>query len=494
MTEPVALARPKTAQRLAALAAAGILGAVSPVALAAPATAGVAESSGCPDGFGATAASNTLALGGVDLRSLGLDEPPLPELRAATAHAGFAGGPARAAADARYIQSSGVLPPGMIGPSAYQQAPPPNERPVDVPVKGLDVGPLSAGTGGLRAHATWQDAAKCSAAAGPRATADARLAGLSILPGRGGRALLRFGAIQSGTATGVDRLEGKAAAKASATGGIADFTLLAGGPAAIGVKVIGTPSLSVAVGARKTADYKPPVLEVRIPGRDVIRLDSAGEHADVVIPVDGGARAAAEELGRAENLPVSGGPALLDLLGGATTALTGGTEGAPAARESILDSLLPGLPALGRGESTVRAPEGRRGHPARVVVLRVEIGQLEKQSNATGLYAKAHAIRVKLVVRTTWKSGGYGGQKDRTMVLDLGVCALEAAAAAPRSGGYGPGGAGPGYGGVSGGTGGGDTLPVTGSRAAMVLGAGVLLIVAGRMFLVLSRRRSTSAG
>src|SRR5689334_1405287 len=98
MTQPVAAARPKTARYLVALAAAGVLGAGSPVASAAPAMAGVAERSGCPGGFGATAASNALALGGVDLRGLGLDQPPLPELRAATAHSGFAGGPARAAA------------------------------------------------------------------------------------------------------------------------------------------------------------------------------------------------------------------------------------------------------------------------------------------------------------------------------------------------------------------------------------------------------------
>ncbi|WP_433055726.1 hypothetical protein [Dactylosporangium sp. CS-033363] len=434
-------------------------------------------------------------MGGLDLRGIGLKTPPLPELRAATAHSGFAGGPARAAADARYIQSSGVLPPGLIGPSAYQQAPPPNEKPATVPVQGVNLGALTVGTGGLSAHATWKDAAQCTESAGPRATADARLGGLSILPGRGGKALLRFGAIESSTETGVGKVSGKAAAKAGATGDIADFSLLAGTPAAMGVRVISPPTLAVAASSSsKTVDYKAPVLEVRVPGRDAVKLDSAGSHVDVVVPVDGNSRTEAEDLGRAENLPVAGLP-LLDLLGGATSALSGTLAGATAIPESLLAGLLPGLPVVGGGESTVRNTEGKSTHPARAVVLRVELGSVEKQTSQTGLYAKAYSVRVKLIVRTKWKSGGYGDQTDQTTILDLGVCALEAAAAAPSSsGGYGTGGHSGGYGGVSGDTGGGGggTLPVTGSTTAIVVGAGLLLVVAGRMFVVLSRRRSSA--
>ncbi|MFI5906305.1 hypothetical protein [Dactylosporangium sp. NPDC051541] len=468
---------------------------MSPVALAAPAAAGAAESSGCPTGFGATAAANTLAVGGLDLRAIGMNTPPLPELRAATAHSGFAGGPARAAADARYIQSSGVLPPGLIGPSAYQQAPPPHQDPATVAIPSVNLGALAAGAGSLKAHATWQDAARCTEAAGPRATADARLGGLTVLPARGGKALLRFGAISSSTATGVAAADGKSAAKATATGDIADFALLAGGPSAISVRVVSPPSLTVAAGAKKTVEYKAPVVEVRIPGRDVLRADSAGSHIDVVVPVDGNSRESAEQLAEAENLPLVGGLPLLDQLGGATSALSGALSGATAIPESLLEGLLPGLPVVGGGESTVRNTEGRAARPARAVILRVEVGSVEKQSNATGIYAKAYSVRVKLIVRTKWKTGGYGDQADQTTILDLGVCALEAAAAAPGAGGYGTGGnSHGGYGGVSGDTGGGggDTLPVTGSRAAIVVGAGLLLVVAGRMFLVLSRRRSTS--
>jgi len=480
MTESVAFVRPKTARYLVAVAALGVFGALSPAALAAPAAAAPAGA-GCPGGFGATAASNTLAVDGVDLRAVGLNLPPLPELRAATTYSGFAGGPSRAAADARYIQSRGVL-----GPAAYQQAPPPHERPTVVPVEGVNLGALSAGSGGLRAHATWNDTVHCTPAAGPRATAAARLSGISVLPGRGGRALLRFAAIQSGTTTEVGKLDGKAAASATATGTIADFALLTGGPAAIGVRVISPPSLRVLAGGAKSVEYTAPVLQVTVAGTSPVKVASAGSHVDVVVPIDGASRAAAEDLARTENLPVAAGLPLTDLLSGATSVLSGGlggkTESTP---ESILIGL-PGLPEVGRTEGgAVHTPEGAKS--GRVVVLRIELGSVQQQSSATGVYAKADSIRVKLIVRTKWKSAsdnGYGhddhGQLDQTTVLELGVCSLEAAAAAPNKGGYG-------YGGVSG----GDTLPVTGSSTAVVLGAGLLLLVAGSLLVVLSRRRSS---
>ena len=272
MTEPAAFVRPKTTRTLAAFAVAGIFGVLTPVAAAAPASA--AESAGCPDGFGATAASNTVALGGIDLRALGIDEPPLPEVRAATAHAGFAGGPARAAADARYLQSSGMMPAGGLLPAAYQQAPPTHEQPVMVPVRDVDLGALSAGAGGLTAQATWQDAMKCTPSAGPMAKGEAKLAGLAVLPARGHRALLRFGGVQSASWTRVDTLSGKTAAAAGATGTVGDFTLLDG---AVGVRVVSNPALTVAsTGSKKSVDYKAPVLQVAVPGRDAVRLSTAG--------------------------------------------------------------------------------------------------------------------------------------------------------------------------------------------------------------------------
>ncbi|GAA0709944.1 hypothetical protein Drose_02775 [Dactylosporangium roseum] len=495
MTEPVAFARPKTARYLAALATLGIVGALSPVAFAAPAAAAPANA-GCPDGFGATAASNTIALGGIDLRSLGINLPRLPELRVATAHSGFAGGPARAAADARYVQ--GVLPTGILSPVAYQQAPPPNDRPVTVPMRGVDLGALSVGTGGLSAHATWKDAGKCDPGAGPRSTAEAQLAGLAVLPGRGGRALVRFGAVHSSTVTGVD----KDGAGATATGGIADFQLLASGSSGIGVRVISPPRLKVVAGNKKAVDYTAPVLEVTAPGRSPVRLSSAGSHIDVVVPVDAAGRAAAEDLGRAEGLPVAGLP-LLDLLTGVTSTLTGSLGGVTGAvPESLLN--LPGLPEVGKltgvlgGGTSVQGPtESTTARPAKVVVLRVELGKVEQQTSATGVYAKAASVRVKLIVRTKWKSAsdGYGNDDrpkvDQATVLDLGVCSLEAAAAAPKGGGYGDDDDDDGYGGgVGGGNGGGGTLPVTGPGVGIVLGAGLLLLVAGRFFLIMSRRRN----
>lgn len=523
MTSPVASARPKTARAFAALAATALVGALSPVALAAPAAAAPADAA-CPEGFGATAASNTLALGRIDLRAAGLSTAVLPELRVATTHSGIAGGPLRAAADARYLRSSGDLPAGVLGPRAYQQAPPSNDRPDAVNVAGVDLGALRLGVGGLRAQASWQHAGRCTTADGPRAASSATLGGLTVLPGRDGRALLRVNAVESATVTGVGSAGGRPAATATATGGIADFKLLDHGPSTIGVRVVSPPSLRVLAGATKTVDYTAPVLEIAVPGQAPTRVSSAGSHVDVVVPVDAASAAAAADLARVENLPLLGSLPLLDLLAGLTGALSGTVAGATAVVPGVdLDNVLgalPGLPAVGGLLGSSSAPaESSSSAPARVVVLRVELGAVEKQFSSTGVYAKAASVRVKLISRSTWKStGGYGnggsGPADQTALIDLGLCTLEAAAAAPKApagpgattspsdsdGGYGPGDDddddGYGHGGGTGGTGGGNTsgggsgLPVTGSNVAVMLGGGVLLVVGGRLLQILARRRA----
>jgi hypothetical protein len=536
MTSPVASARPKTARTLAALAATAIVGALSPVALAAPAAAAPADAA-CPEGFGATAASNTLALGRVDLRAAGLSGTVLPELRVATTHSGVAGGTQRAAADARYLRSSGDLPAGVLGPRAYQAAPPTHDQPDVVNVAGVDLGALRLGTGGLRAQASWKNAGHCTPADGPQAASSAKLAGITVLPGRNGRALLRINAVESATVTGVGSSGGRPAATAAATGGIADFKLLDNGPTAVGVRVISPPSLSVLAGATKTVDYTAPVLEITIPGQAPIRVSSAGSHVDVVVPVDAASTEAATDLARTENLPVLSGLPLIDLLTGVTSAVSGTVGGVTALVPGVdlngLLGALPGLPAVGGllGSSTPppaasTTESGSAPAANRVAVLRVELGTVEKQFSSTGVYAKAASVRVKLIARNTWKStGGYGhggaGPADQTALIDLGICTLETAAAAPKApghtsttgpgdddsdGGYGPGDdddsddgyghhGGGGTGGTGGNTGGGggtSGLPVTGNNVALMLGGGVLLVVAGRLLQILARRRAAA--
>ncbi|GAA1559337.1 hypothetical protein GCM10009827_095440 [Dactylosporangium maewongense] len=525
MTSPVASARPKTARTLAALAATAIVGALSPVAFAAPAAAAPADAA-CPEGFGATAASNTLALGRVDLRAAGLSGTVLPELRVATTHSGIAGGTLRAAADSRYLRSSGDLPAGVLGPRAYQQAPPAHDQPDVVNVAGVDLGALRLGTGGLRAQASWKNAGRCTSADGPRAVGEAKLAGITVLPGRNGRALLRINAVESATVAGVDSSGSRPAASATATGGIADFKLLDNGPSAIGVRVVSPPTLRVLAGGKKTVDYTAPVLEVTIPGQTPVRVSSAGSHVDVVVPVDAASTEAAIDLARTEGLPILSGIPLLDLLTGITSAVSGVVGGAtailPGADLNSLLGGLPGLPVVGgllgsstaapAAASTESTAPSKRG----VVVLRVELGVVEKQFSSTGVYAKAASVRVQLIARNTWKSsGGYGhgdsGPADKTALVDLGICTLEAAAAAPKApgtptkspgddsdGGYGPGddddddddgyGGGGGIGGGGGQAGGG--LPVTGNNVALMLGGGVLLVVCGRLLQILARRRA----
>ncbi|WP_327006590.1 hypothetical protein OHA72_04515 [Dactylosporangium sp. NBC_01737] len=363
-------------------------------------------------------------------------------------------------------------------------------------------------------------------APGPR---PATLAGITVLPGRNGRALLRINAVESATVTGVGSAGGRPAATAAATGAIADFKLLDNGPSAIGVRVISPPSLSVLAGTTKTVDYTAPVLEITIPGKAPIRVSSAGSHVDVVVPVDAASTEAATDLARTENLPLLGGLPLIDLLTGITSAVSGVVGGAtaivPGADLNSLLGALPGLPAVGGllgsgGTPSSSSPSQESASaPARVVVLRVELGAVEKQFSSTGVYAKAASVRVKLISRNTWKStGGYGhggsGPADNTSLIDLGICTLETAAAAPKApaapgsttapdddsdGGYGPdddsdgggyGHHGGGTGGTGGGTGGGGGLPVTGNNVALMLGGGVLLVVAGRLLQILARRRT----
>jgi hypothetical protein len=529
MTSPVASARPKTARTLAALAATAVVGALCPVALAAPAAAAPADVA-CPEGFGATAASNTLALGRIDLRATGLSGAVLPELRVATTHSGIAGGSLRAAADARYLRSSGDLPAGVLGPRAYQQAPPTHDVPDVVNVTGVDLGALRLGTGGLKAQASWKHAARCTAAEGPRAASSATLAGITVLPGRNGRALLRINAVQSATVTGVGSAGGRPAATATATGGIADFKLLDNGPSAIGVRVVSPPALTVLAGATKTVDYTAPVLDVTIPGRAPLRISSAGSRVDVVVPVDAASTEAATDLARAEGLPLLAGLPLLDLLTGVTSAVSGTLGGVtailPGADLNSVLGGLPGLPAVGGllGASSAAPPPAATTESATegrgVVVLRVELGPVEKQFSSTGVYAKAASVRVKLISRDTWKSSGthgHGGSgtADQTALIDHGICTLETAAAAPKppagpgsdpddddsDGGYGHHddddddgyGNGGGTGGTGGGGGGhtaGNGLPVTGNNVALMLGGGVLLVVGGRLLQILARRRA----
>jgi hypothetical protein len=296
------------------------------------------------------------------------------------------------------------------------------------------------------------------------------------------------------------------AAAATATGEVTRFQLFAGTSQAITVRVLSPARLRVVAGAQKTVDYDAPVLEVTAPGRAPLRLSGTGGHVDVAIPVDAGSASLAGDLARAEGIPIVSSLPLGALVPRSAPVPPASGPVDDRGESGVTGILrdLPGVPALtglvddvagGLLSGTPATAGGRATGSGRVVVLRLALGDLHKETSATGVHAKATALRVKLLVRTKWAghSDGYGGadDTDRAPLLDLGVCVLEAAAATPLPP-YG-GGSGGGTGGAGGGPAGnpsGGSLPVTGDRVALVLGAGTVLLVAGRLLLVLARRPS----
>lgn len=507
-------------------ATAVLSGAVTSLAFAAPVVAAPTPVPGCPAQFGGTAASELLALRLLDLNPLGLNLPPVADLHASTTRSGIAGGPDHAASEAHYLQAQLLghdLPAGVLAASAYQQAPPPHATPVVVPTLGVNLPALQIGTGGLTAHATVGREERCAPSSGPLSETTARIARTRVLPGSRGSALLSVDALDTRTTASVVTDAGHPAASAEASGDLTKIQLFAGTSQAIGIKVVSQPKLRVVAGVRKTVVYDAPVLEVTLPGHAPTRLAAAGDHVDIAVPVDPASIAPAGALGRAENLPVLSGLPLGSLLAGLPVA--GGSNASAPGSASGLAGTLPGVPSLGgladdvaggllSGDRTEHTtlPEGKGGG---VLVLRLSLGELSQETTATGVHAKAASLRVKLLTRSTWSGhSGYdsSGDKplaDNTALVDLGLCVLEAAAAAPKApkGHHSSGGDGYGSGTDNGDTGGNGgisgttptptpvahttgSLPVTGNNIAYVLGGGVLLVLVGRFLMVMARKRS----
>src|SRR5690348_10923275 len=329
---------------------AALIGAVSSLAFAAPVVAAPTPAPGCPAQFGGTAAGELLALRLLDLNPLGLKLPPVADLHVSTTRSGIAGGPDHAASEAHYLQAQLLgqhVPSAVLAASAYQQAPPPHTTPVVVPTVGVNLPVLQLGTGGLSAHATVGGREeRCAPGTGPLSETVAKVARTRILPGSGGRALLSVDAIDTDTSARVVGQAGRPAAASEATGDLTKIQLFAGTPQAISVKVVSQPKLRVVAGVKKTVEYDAPVLEVTLPGHAPTRLDAAGDHLDIAVPVDPGSAGQAGGLG----LPVPSGLSLESLLG-ALPVNGGAPVNAATGPVKNLVPPLPGIPGLaGRGD------------------------------------------------------------------------------------------------------------------------------------------------
>jgi len=458
----------------------GLLAAFATVPLAAlPAAA--ATASCAPKAYAAESSADVVRLSTLDLRPLGVPVGPVAEVSLAATHSTMdARKTVAARADARYAEGrlAGLkLSPLFLGSAVTQQAPPTHAKPAVYTGLTQDAGLARVGTGELSAHATWTDKMGCGKQTGPAGYSSAAVADLAVLPGSGSTALVRAPrTISSQAVTGLRSVGGKTASVAAAEIELADLRLLS---ETLAVKVLKAPTLtatSTGLARTSSVDYQAPVLEISGGGLPTQRLDSPSKHIDVALPASALALPGTESAATAQNLPTLGGDPLGGLLRGLNvpelgSILGGATSGGLA---------LPG--------------------PGSYAMLRISLGAVTKTITDGRVTAEAASLRIQLLL--------CGPGRAQTTVLDLGVGLLRASATAPcenvtsspspspstsTSPSPAPsttpvGCGGPGCGGP--GSGGGGGLPLTGmAPVAYIVGAGVLLALAGRLLLLMARKR-----
>lgn len=464
----------------AATAAAALAGTVLAPGLA---TGPAAAAPDCDDAlpYRAAATADLLRLSALDLPILGLG--PLVDARVASSGAGMAGDGAPAAAAAARDLDLNLLGADLVTPLSVQQTAPPangagaKDSRAELDLKGL----LKLGVGTVDAHATWDDELTCGTPNGAVATGSSSLVDAELLPGLNNRALVALpDNLSSWSETGLVEHDGAAAAQATAAASLADLRVFAGSSREITVKVISEPTLQVtATGAADTSvvSYDSPVLEVDVPGVGSVTVDADQPTVDIAL------------------LP-SAPPA--DLLG--LRSLVGYTL------DDVFDGLdqrhLSGLTTDGQQTTTalpgLDAPEPSNAgslplladvvpEPAglnldKLAVLRLSVGELEAAVSDDEVSAAAASVRLQLL---RW--GGKSGPADQAdAVLDLGIGLLSANAEAPEPVQDDPDPTPPGEGGECEECP-DDELPVTGSTIGMIAGAGVLLALAGRLMMLVSR-------
>jgi len=459
----------------------GLLAAFATVPLAAsPAAATTASCA--PKAYAAESSADVVRLSMLDLRPLGVPVGPVAEVALATTRSTMdARRTVAARADARYAEGrlAGLkLSPLFLDSAVTQQAPPSHDKPAVYTGLTQDAGLARVGTGELSAHATWTDKMGCGMQTGPAGHSSAAVADLAVLPGSGSTALVRAPRnISSQAVTGLRSVGGKTASVAAAEIELADLRLLSG---ALAVKVLKAPKLTAtSTGLARTSnvEYQAPVLEISGNGLPTQRLDSPSKHIDVALPASALALPGTDSAATAQRLPVLGGDPLGGLLRGLNvpelgSILGGATSGGLA---------LPG--------------------PGSYAMLRISLGAATKTITDGRVTAEAASLRVQLLL--------CGPGRGQTTILDLGVGVLRASATAPcanESSSPSPspsasttspspapstppvGCGGPGCGGP--GSGGGGGLPLTGmAPVTYVVGAGVLLALAGRLLLLMARKR-----
>ena len=455
-------------RRLAAVTVAGTLGAALLPALFLAGQPASATPTCAPAGYTASASADLLKLNLLDVGPLGLSVPaPLANITIGHATADMARAvPDHATGQADYLSATlaGItVPSALLNTHAREDAPPPNAAADTHSLVALNSGLLDLGVGNVSAFAGKSGVFDCGLATG-----DASVANAAVLPGLRDHSLLALPDNLNGKAgAGMINVGGHLASGAGADAGLADLEVFAGTRAAIGVKVVTEPTLKgIATGdpATSSVTYTSPVLDITA-GSSEYTLDSAHTQLDLVTSADAGA-------------------------------VTG-----------LLSSL--NLPILGQVGKTQ-------------VELRLTLGDVTKHVTGTHVSGDAATLRVELLLVPADTQPGIAAAAvtGTSTLLDLGLGVLSVDARAPKAvpatspstsapapcGGYGYGcpasppcactrsGAGPSASSTptptttvkatSGGS-----LPTTGSKTIWVVGAGVGLLLVGRLLMIVARRR-----
>jgi hypothetical protein len=469
-------------RRLAGLTAAGIAGlVVAPAIGLAPAAA--ADPCEKSLEYGATAAADLVKLGLLDFRPVGLGLGPVADVTLVSTKSGMnALNPVNSAAAARLLDAKlfGVhLPPGPLTQTVSQKAPPSNDSPATASVLAKNLGLLKIGAGDLSAHATWKKGMACGKEQGQNTDASAEIANATVLPGKD-TGLVRTSLLSSATQTGLAKKGDQVFSVARASVGIAEITLFAGSRSAIKIEVIKPPTLAVGTAgteASATVDYTAPILKITGPGNISQQINSPGDTVELGIPSSLPLVGKAQELAKAEGLPLLGDTPLDGLLGDLNK-----PDATAKADKGAMS--LPGLPALPDVPDLPPAADIIGGAPESLPVvgsgalslLRLTIGDVEKEVTDRAVRAEAASLRLEVLA---------GHESKTKSVIDVGLGLLSAAAVAPAPEVPVPPVAQPP-------SGGGGGLPVTGVNVGVIAGVGIVLLAGGGAMLIVGRRRRIS--
>jgi LPXTG-motif cell wall-anchored protein len=355
-----------------------------------------------------------------------------------------------AVAVGRMVDGKGSLNKPLI------QSAPPNSADGSRHTPSGSAGPLDFGAGNLGTHARWDPAMACGNAGGEVAHSSASMkrVGLADL-------LHAPDAISSLSSTSLSRSGSEARSVASATITAGRLNLADG---KIKVQVLQPAKLtaSMGTGSGGAVAYQPALVKVSWPGGKSKTLATAGDSVDISLG------------NQNESASLSPLPQLDGLL--PTSALP-------------LPSI-PGLPSLTMPQ-TESAPAATDG-----VTVHIALGEPRRATKAHAIAVKAAAIEIAIsegcspsghakANKSDYSSGkdksgkdGYGGGVSSSLVAQLSLGLLEAAAVAPEAAPS-----------KAGGVAGSAALPITGPQAGLLAFGGVGLLLAGGLTLLLGRRR-----